>query len=133
MLVPCRDDNVGPKGLVGGGEGGQIGGGKIGLELGCFYRVQEGLHVWMCKQTVHHSVGAFAADGFIRVGDMEVERLEEVAGISDRCLGCCLGFSFRCNGDEIVTVFHCLIMGVMALEGSSTLGADGCCCCCCSP
>ena len=54
-----------PKGLVGGGKGGQIGGGEVGLELGCFYRVQEGLHVWMCEQKVHHSVGAFAADGCI--------------------------------------------------------------------
>ena len=47
---------------------------------------------------------------------MEVERLKEVGGISDRCLGCFLGFSFRCNGDEIVTEFHCLFMGAMALE-----------------
>ena len=62
-----------PKGLVGRAECRQIEDGEFVLELGCFYRVQEGLHVFVAEQQVHHSVGSFAADGLVGAGGVEIE------------------------------------------------------------
>lgn len=81
MLAPGGDDDMGPKGLVGGGQCRQIEGRKFVLELGGCRWVQKGLHVFVTEQCVHETVGAFTGDGFLAAGDVEIERLEEIGGV----------------------------------------------------
>ncbi len=109
MLAPGGDDDMGPKGLVGGGQCRQIEGGKFVLELGGCRWVQKGLHVFVAEQCVHHGVGSCAADGFLGAGDVEIERLEEVGGVLNGRVF--YGFGFRVllltgDGYKMVGVLH---------------------------
>lgn len=84
MLVPGGEDNMGPKGLVGGGQCRQIESGKVVLELGGCRWVQKGLHVFVAEQCVHETVGASSGNGFMGAGDVEIQRLKEVGGVLNR-------------------------------------------------
>ncbi len=99
---------MGPKGLVGGCQGGEIEGGEFVLEIGGGLLVQKGLHVFMAEQKVHEAVRSFTGDGFLGAGGVEIECLEEVGGVSNEWVFYGLGFMglFTGDGDEIVDVLH---------------------------
>ena len=90
---------MGPKGLVGGCQSGEIEGGEFVLELGGCLLVQEGLHVFVAEQCVHETVGSFTGDGFLGAGGVEVECLEEVGRIFNSGVFYGLGFRGFLTGD----------------------------------
>ena len=106
-----------PKGLVDRAQCRQIEDGEFVLELGCFYRVQEGLHVFVAEQQVHHSVGSFAADGLVGAGRVEEERLQEIGWICDGSMDWLCGFLLTGNGNEIVAEFHLSVLGDSCFRG----------------